>query len=106
MMWLILSCEVAIPSKAVLKFSKVLQLLERPIGHIAIIEICLVPSHAQKIVGLWTHRNNLKSVLYVRLSQKTSTKGLDMVDSILSSGIAITLLWSEEMLSFTKNLWG
>ena len=64
-----------------------------PHGHIAIIEICLVRSHTQKIVVLWTHRNNLKGILYVSLSQKTSwTKGLNMVNSILSSGITYTTM--------------
>ena len=51
MMWLILSCEVAMHYKAVLKVSKVLQLLEQTHGHTAIIEIWLVPSHTQKTIA-------------------------------------------------------
>ena len=51
MMWLILSFEVAMHYKAVLKVSKVLQLLEQTHGQTAIIEICLVPSHTQKTIA-------------------------------------------------------
>ena len=51
MMWLILSCEVAMHYKAVLKVSKVLQMLEQTHGQTAIIEICLVPSHTQKTIA-------------------------------------------------------
>ena len=65
--------------------------------------IYLLPSHTQKIVVFWMHRNNLKSILYVCLSQKTSwTKGLYVVNSILRSGITYTTMVRGEAIIHRK----